>query len=294
MSTGGSTGAVVWLRQDLRLRDNPALHAAAKLGGPIVPVYNLCDAEEREFPPGGASRWWLHRSLAALDLNQDSRAPELTLNTTAVGAQVSCTNPRGSGLNIIAYSRVDGPYGRDSVWFEGNSSGQLDLARNQFPAGITYDNVRVDCTTFEGMTSGLAIPPSDLPGEGCPYRVGTFIVTAGSAVGVLLPRPVAQRTETAVPPDISAPGLVPDQTYPEGVEGQLFAKLRIDPTIPVQHSPVANAPRSVAQPGACEVEVLCVDLDRAPPMARLLEMVVAPHRDGTFQQLGQHPCPIKQ
>jgi deoxyribodipyrimidine photolyase len=44
-----STGAIVWLRQDLRLLDNPALAAAAKLGGPIVPVYILCDAEEREF-----------------------------------------------------------------------------------------------------------------------------------------------------------------------------------------------------------------------------------------------------
>ena len=39
-----STGAIVWFRQDLRLRDNPALQAAAKLGGPIVPVYILCDA----------------------------------------------------------------------------------------------------------------------------------------------------------------------------------------------------------------------------------------------------------
>ena len=51
-----STGAIVWLRQDLRLRDNPALQAAAKLGGTVVPVYILCDAEEQEFPAGGASR----------------------------------------------------------------------------------------------------------------------------------------------------------------------------------------------------------------------------------------------
>ena len=67
MSKGASTGAIVWLRQDLRLRDNPALQAAAKHGGPIIPVYILCDAEEREFPPGSAARWWLHRSLSALD-----------------------------------------------------------------------------------------------------------------------------------------------------------------------------------------------------------------------------------
>jgi deoxyribodipyrimidine photolyase len=74
-----STGAIVWLRQDLRLLDNPALAAAAKLGGPIVPVYILCDAEEREFPAGGASRWWLHRSLAALGDELRSQGSQLSL-----------------------------------------------------------------------------------------------------------------------------------------------------------------------------------------------------------------------
>jgi deoxyribodipyrimidine photolyase len=37
MSTGESPSSV-WLRQDLRLRDNPALQAAAKRGGAIVPT----------------------------------------------------------------------------------------------------------------------------------------------------------------------------------------------------------------------------------------------------------------
>ena len=72
-------GAIVWLRQDLRLRDNPALQAAAQLGGPIVPVYILGDAEEQEFPAGGASRWWLHRSLAALGEDLRSRGSQLSL-----------------------------------------------------------------------------------------------------------------------------------------------------------------------------------------------------------------------
>ena len=53
---------VVWFRQDLRLSDNPALAAAAKRG-PVVPLYIL---EGGQRPPGGASRWWLHHSLAAL------------------------------------------------------------------------------------------------------------------------------------------------------------------------------------------------------------------------------------
>ena len=30
---------IVWLRQDLRLDDNPALRAAVARGGPVVPVF---------------------------------------------------------------------------------------------------------------------------------------------------------------------------------------------------------------------------------------------------------------
>ena len=57
---------IVWFRQDLRLADNPALAAAALAGGPVIPVYILAPDEEGAWAPGGASRWWLHYSLARL------------------------------------------------------------------------------------------------------------------------------------------------------------------------------------------------------------------------------------
>ena len=57
--------SIVWFRQDLRLADNPALLAAAALG-PVVPVFIWAPDEEAAFPPGGATKWWLHQSLAAL------------------------------------------------------------------------------------------------------------------------------------------------------------------------------------------------------------------------------------
>ena len=55
---------LVWFRQDLRLRDNPALVAAAARG-PIVPVFILDDTD-KTWGPGAASRWWLHHSLGAM------------------------------------------------------------------------------------------------------------------------------------------------------------------------------------------------------------------------------------
>jgi deoxyribodipyrimidine photo-lyase len=61
------TATIIWFRQDLRLRDNPALAAAMKRGAPVVPVYILDDAGDGGWPAGAASRWWLHHSLAALD-----------------------------------------------------------------------------------------------------------------------------------------------------------------------------------------------------------------------------------
>ena len=58
---------IVWFRQDLRLSDNPALRAAAALGAPIIPLFVLDDAVAGDWAWGGASRWWLHHSLASLD-----------------------------------------------------------------------------------------------------------------------------------------------------------------------------------------------------------------------------------
>lgn len=58
--------AIVWFRLDLRLADNPALDAALKHGGGIVPVFIWSPEEEAPWEPGAASRWWLHQSLLAL------------------------------------------------------------------------------------------------------------------------------------------------------------------------------------------------------------------------------------
>ncbi|MGI9260657.1 MAG: deoxyribodipyrimidine photo-lyase, partial [Woeseiaceae bacterium] len=59
--------AIVWFRQDLRLSDNPALVAAVDAGAPILPLYILDDESAGDWKMGGASRWWLHQSLASLN-----------------------------------------------------------------------------------------------------------------------------------------------------------------------------------------------------------------------------------
>jgi len=61
---------LLWFRQDLRLRDNPAL-AAAAVRGRVVPIFIL-DETDKNWAPGAASRWWLHHSLNALRKQLDA------------------------------------------------------------------------------------------------------------------------------------------------------------------------------------------------------------------------------
>ena len=80
---------VVWLRDDLRLADNPALAAAAELGGPVVVVYVLDEVSPGIRPLGGASRWWLHHSLKALSESMQALGGSLVLRRGDAASEIS-------------------------------------------------------------------------------------------------------------------------------------------------------------------------------------------------------------
>ena len=69
--------AIVWFRRDLRLADNPALDAALRAHDRVITVYVHAPDEEAPWAPGGASRWWLHHSLVALDADLRTRGGRL-------------------------------------------------------------------------------------------------------------------------------------------------------------------------------------------------------------------------
>lgn len=91
--------SIVWLRQDFRLTDNPALYHAARHSDVVIPIYIHAPEEAAPWAPGAASNWWRHHGLVAL---QDSlrargsrllirRGPSLTtlrelIRTTSAGA----------------------------------------------------------------------------------------------------------------------------------------------------------------------------------------------------------------
>ncbi len=98
--------SLLWFRQDLRLADNPALTAATQAGGPLVCVYVL--DESGDWAPGGASRWWLHHSLAALAASLQARGNRLVLRR-GPAAEVIPALARESGAEQVFWNRCYEP-----------------------------------------------------------------------------------------------------------------------------------------------------------------------------------------
>jgi deoxyribodipyrimidine photo-lyase len=75
--------SLVWLRDDLRLGDNPALTAAVERGRPIALVYLLDEVSPGIRPLGGAAHWWLHQSLTSLAADAAALGARLVLRRGA-------------------------------------------------------------------------------------------------------------------------------------------------------------------------------------------------------------------
>ena len=95
---------VVWFRNDLRLADNPALADAAATGRPVIPLFIL-DESAATRSLGGAQRWWLNKSLAALDARLAGFGSRLILrrgNAASIVASVVAE----TGANVVHWNRL--------------------------------------------------------------------------------------------------------------------------------------------------------------------------------------------
>jgi deoxyribodipyrimidine photo-lyase len=102
---------LAWFRLDLRLRDNPAWSAAAALGAPVVPVYVWAPDEDGAWPPGAASRWWLHHALAALQASLEAQGLRLLLRR-GPSAAVLLALARAIGAERVFWNRRYEPAAR--------------------------------------------------------------------------------------------------------------------------------------------------------------------------------------
>ena len=146
--------AIVWFQQDLRLRDNPALHAAARLGVPIVPLYIWAPGEEGDWPPGAASRWWLHHSLEALDASLRERGSRLLIAT-------------GQPLKVLR--TLAAATSATAVYWNNRYEPAAVACAHQVASGLRSSELEV--RTFN---SALLVEPADaLNQSGKPYQVYT-------------------------------------------------------------------------------------------------------------------------
>ena len=146
--------SLVWFRQDLRIQDNPALHAALKRGGPIIPVFIWAPEEESFWAPGAASRWWLHQSLASLHTELRRHGSRLVLR-------------RGSSASALA------------VLVRESAAGAVFWNRRYEPAVVKRDTkirekLRADSLTVDSFNAGLLCEPWDICNKmGKPFQVFT-------------------------------------------------------------------------------------------------------------------------
>ena len=71
--------AIFWFRRDLRLSDNPGLNAAIEAAGPNVCLVYIRETNDSLRKPGGASDWWLDKSLQSLRTDIEDRGGQLIL-----------------------------------------------------------------------------------------------------------------------------------------------------------------------------------------------------------------------
>jgi deoxyribodipyrimidine photo-lyase len=96
--------AIVWLRSDLRLADNPAFSDAARSGRPVIALYVLDTGPDAPRALGAASRWWLHHSLDAIGRDLEGLGVPLVLRRGAAGAVVT-EIVRATGAGSVHWNR---------------------------------------------------------------------------------------------------------------------------------------------------------------------------------------------
>lgn len=146
MGGGMTKPTLLWLRQDLRLADQPAL-AAAVAEGPVIPVYVLDDASPGVWKIGGAQRWWLHHSLAALAGDLAARGSGLVLR-------------RGETAKVLSALAVE------------TGAVRVHALRHYEPWWVDAEKrvrERLDLVVHDG--NQLAPPRDVVNGSGKPYKI---------------------------------------------------------------------------------------------------------------------------
>lgn len=173
-----SSPQIVWLRRDLRLADQPALHAAAK-AGPVIPVFVLDQDRAGDHAYGGASLVWLHHSLESLRSSLARHHSRLVLRR-GDAPQVLAAIAREVGAEAVHALRHYEPW-----WKE---------AEDELRDALS------DASELRLYDGNYLLPPGSVTtGSGDPYKIYTPFSKA--MLDVMPPRDVLGPPETISSPD---------------------------------------------------------------------------------------------
>jgi deoxyribodipyrimidine photo-lyase len=161
---------IVWFREDLRLSDHPALHAAAKTAAPVLCLY-VFDETSGARPLGAAARWWLAQSLRALQAQLRAIGASLLLRRgkaasvvpdvarQAQARAVYWNDIAQAGPRAIAdqVAKALAEVGVEKRAFPGDLLAAPDAIRNKDGHGLRV------FTPFWRRLQALGDPPSPLP-----------------------------------------------------------------------------------------------------------------------------------
>ncbi len=145
--------SIVWLRNDLRIADNPALSAAVGAADTTIAVY-IHETDTSLRAPGAAVRWWLHNSLSGLGAALAAHGIRLiVLQGKAIDLLPDLL--REHGATSVFWNRRYAPGERD-----------VDAAIKQ--------RIRQEGITATSFPGNVLIEPWDIAtGQGKPYSVFT-------------------------------------------------------------------------------------------------------------------------
>jgi deoxyribodipyrimidine photo-lyase len=175
---------LVWFRLDLRITDNPALSAAAACKGHVSPVFIWAPEEEGHWPPGAASRWWLHQSLQAVDASLRRLGVPLVLR-------------RGPSLEALRFLIRES--GADAVFWNRRYEPAMRERDACVEQALLSDGICI--RTFNSAL--LFEPESIYTKNGKPFRVFTpFWRTCLSALPDFMPAPEPAIEKTKALPSL--------------------------------------------------------------------------------------------
>ncbi|WP_346959556.1 deoxyribodipyrimidine photo-lyase [uncultured Arthrobacter sp.] len=132
------SSTLVWLRDDLRLDDNPALAEAAALGRPLTVVYVLDEVSPGVRPLGGAVKWWLHHSLEALAADLEAAGSRLLLRRGPADRVIRGLADETGATRLLWNRRYGGPERAIDAGLKDWAAGR-ELSASSFQASLMFE-----------------------------------------------------------------------------------------------------------------------------------------------------------